>query len=431
MSKPKFQNPTGVHDILPEDQPYYEAVAEAAKSVLNFYQFKKIDTPILEDAELFSRGIGQLTDIVEKEMYTFKTKGGKDILALRPEGTAPIVRAYIQHGFQSMPQPIKLWYFGPFFRHERPQAGRFRQFYQFGAEILGEKDALADAQLISILYAILQELKLGDLIVKINSIGDENCRPVYRKALIKFLKSNKKSLCSDCQKRLKGNPLRVLDCKNEKCREVLAGAPQTIDFLCEECHTHFKEVLEYLDELKIPYILDANLVRGLDYYTKTVFEVESAPVPNVEGLSQGALSGGGRYDNLAKMLGGPEVPSCGMAGGVERIVALMKERGYKPKSLPKSEVFLAQIGPLAKKRSLAIMEDLRKANIKVAESFSRDSLKSQMGMASKMGIESVLIIGQKEALQGTVMMRNMETGKQSEVKQEEIIKEIKTRLKED
>ena len=428
MSKIKFQNPQGMHDILPQDQPYYEAVFEVAKKVFEFYHFKRIDTPILESADLFYRGVGQETDIVQKEMYTFKTKGGKDTLTLRPEGTAAIMRAYIQNGFQSMPQPIKLWYSGQFFRHERPQAGRYRQFHQFGGEILGEKDAVADAELISINYAILQELKLGDLILRINSIGDDACRPEYRKSLNKYLKSKKSGLCRDCQKRFKTNPLRVLDCKNEKCRELLVDAPQSVDFLCSECHTHFKEVLEYLEELKIPYILDSTLVRGLDYYSKTVFEIESV---DIEQKAQGSLSGGGRYDNLAKILGSNNnVPGCGIAGGVERIIALMKAKDYKPKPQAPSQVFLAQISPLAKKRSLAIMEELRRANLKVAESFSKDSLKSQLGLASKLGIDNVLIIGQKEALQGTVMMRNMETGKQSEVKQEEIIKEIKQRLKE-
>ena len=417
-----------MHDILPEDEPYYEAVEEAAKSVFNFYDFKKIDTPILEQAELFYRSVGQCTDIVEKEMYAFKTKGGKDILALRPEGTAPIMRVYLQYGLQSVPQPIKLWYFGQFFRHERPQAGRYRQFYQFGAEVLGEKDALADAELISILYAILQELKMGNLIVKINSIGDEICRPAYKKSLYRFLKSKKTSLCSDCQKRMKVNPLRVLDCKNEKCKEILIAAPQTIDSLCEDCRNHLKEVLEYLEELKIPYILDPTLVRGLDYYSKTVFEIEPT---DVQEEAQGSLSGGGRYDSLSKMLGGGEVPACGMAAGVERIISLMKQRGYKLKNHGEPQVFLAQIGPLAKKRSLAIIEELRKANVKIAESFSKDSLKGQLGRANKMGIKNVLIIGQKEAIQNMAIIRNMETGKQLEVQQDEIIKEIKKRLKED
>ncbi|MDD5568852.1 MAG: histidine--tRNA ligase [Candidatus Pacebacteria bacterium] len=427
MSKPKFQSPAGMHDILPEDQPYYDAVAAAAKEVFSFYDFKKIDTPILESAEIFYKGVGQCTDIVEKEMYAFRARGGKDILALRPEGTASIVRAYIQHGFQSLPQPVKLWYFGPFFRHERPQAGRFRQFWQFGGEILGEKDALADAQLISILCGIFEELKLGNVIVRINSIGDDACRPAYKKWLYRFLKSKKLSLCKDCQKRAKTNPLRVLDCKNEKCIELLKEAPQMIDSLCEDCRGHLKEVLEYLEELKIPYVLDPFLVRGLDYYSKTVFEVEPADAGEER---QGSLSGGGRYDNLAKMLGGGNIPACGVAGGVERIIALMKAKNFKPRQPSTPQIFLAQIGPLAKKRSLAIIDELRKANIKIAESFSKDSLKSQLGRANKLNIQNVIIIGQKEALQGLAILRNMETGKQSEIKQEEIVKEIKKSLKE-
>lgn len=427
MSKIKYQNPQGMHDILPEDQPYYETIFEVIKNFFDFYHFKKIDTPILEYADLFERSVGQDTDIVQKEMYTFRTKGGKDVLTLRPEGTAPIMRAYLQYGFHSLPQPVKLWYYGPFFRHERPQAGRYRQFYQFGAEILGESEPVADAELISINYEILQELKLNNLIVRVNSIGDESCRSDYKKALNKFLRAQKNALCLDCQKRSKINPLRVLDCKNEKCREVLKEAPQSVDYLCEDCHIHFKDVLEYLDEMRIPYLLDPFLVRGLDYYTRTVFEIEPT---DMEQKAQGSLSGGGRYDSLAKALGSRiKVPSVGMAGGIERIIALMKAKDYKPKTAAQAQIFLAQIGPLAKKKCLAIMQDLRKANLRVVESLGKNSLKAQLGLANKLGINNVLIIGQKEALQGTVVIRNMETGKQLEVRQEEIVKAIKQNLK--
>ncbi len=253
MSKPKFQTPTGMHDILPQDQAYYERIKEVAGKIFSFYDFEKIDTPVLEDADLFARSIGMDTDIVEKEMFTLKTKG-KDFLALRPEGTAGAMRAYIQHGFTALPQPVRLWYYGPFFRYEKPQAGRFRQFYQFGTEVIGENDPIVDAQTVLTMYNILQDLGLKNLIVKINSIGDDNCRPAYRKALVKFLREKKSSLCSDCLRRAKVNPLRVLDCKNEKCQEVLSQAPQSIDYLCEECKQHFKNVLEYLEELKIPYM---------------------------------------------------------------------------------------------------------------------------------------------------------------------------------
>jgi histidyl-tRNA synthetase len=426
MSKPKFQTVTGMHDILPQDQAYYEKIQEAAKKVFSFYDFEKIDTPILEDANLFIKSVGENTDIVEKEMFTLKTKG-KDSLVLRPEGTASIMRAYIEHGFVSLPQPVRLWYFGPFFRYEKPQAGRFRQFNQFGVEIIGEADPIVDVQTILVMYSVLNDLGLKGLMVKVNSIGDDNCRPLYRKALVKYLREKKTGLCSDCQKRMKVNPLRVLDCKNEKCQEVLASAPQSVDYLCEERKKHLKDVLEYLDELKIPYCLDSRLVRGLDYYSRTVFEIESIKAGENTG---GVLAGGGRYDSLSKMLGGGETPACGAAAGVERIIAEMKENKARVSFNPVPEIFFAQIGPLAKKKSLPILEDLRKAGIKVGEAFGKDALKAQLGKASRLGSKVVLILGQREALNNMILVRNMQTAKQVEVKQEDIIKEVKNILKE-
>ena len=425
MAKPKFQTPTGMHDILPHNQPYYDKIYETVKRISSFYDFEKIDTPILEDLNLFIRSVGENTDIVEKEMFTLKTKG-KDLLALRPEGTAPIMRSYIENGFLSLPQPVRLWYFGPFFRYEKPQAGRFRQFNQLGIEIIGEKDAIVDAQSILVMYSILQEIGLKDLVVKINSIGDEKCRPIYRKDLMKYLREKKNSLCSDCQKRMKTNPLRVLDCKNEKCQQVLVEAPQSVDYLCEECKKHLKDVLEYLDELKIPYCLESKLVRGLDYYTRTVFEIESTR----EESCGVVLAGGGRYDNLAKVLGGEEVSACGAAAGIERIVSEMKESKVKMPFSSVPEVFFTQIGPLAKKKSLPILEELRKAGLKVGESFGKDGLKAQLGKASRLGVKAVLILGQKEALNDMILIRNMQTSKQVEVSQKDIVKELKQILKE-
>lgn len=426
MSKPKFQTVTGMHDILPQDQAYYEKIQEVLKKVSAFYDFERIDTPILEDANLFIRSIGENTDIVEKEMFTLRTKG-KDFLVLRPEGTASVMRAYIEHGFVSLPQPVRLWYYGPFFRYEKPQAGRFRQFNQLGVEIIGEKDPIVDVQAVLSMYSILHDLGLKNLMVRINSIGDDVCRPLYRKALVKYLRDNKTKLCSDCQRRMKVNPLRVLDCKNEKCQEILSAAPQSVDYLCEDCKKHLKDVLEYLDELKIPYCLDSRLVRGLDYYTRTVFEI----VSNREGENGGdALAGGGRYDNLSKMLGGGDVPACGAAAGVERIIAEMKEIKAKVNFPPVPEIFFAQIGPLAKKKSLPILEDLRKAGIKVGEAFGKDALKAQLGKASRLGAKVVLILGQKEALNNMILVRNMQTAKQVEVSQEDIIKEVKNILRE-
>ena len=422
MAKPKFQSPTGTHDILPQNQAYYDKIYKTVKDIVSFYDFGKIDTPILEDANLFIRSVGENTDIVEKEMFILKTKG-KDYLALRPEGTAPIMRAYIENGLLSLPQPVRLWYFGPFFRYEKPQAGRFRQFNQFGIEIIGESDSIVDVQSVLIMYKVLQELGLKDLIVKINSIGDDKCRPIYRKDLIKNLRSNKDSLCEDCQKRMKTNPLRVLDCKNEKCQQVLLGAPQSIDYLCEECKKHLKDTLEYLDELKIPYLLESKLVRGLDYYTRNVFEIEST-------RSGVVLAGGGRYDNLAKVLGGGNVSACGAAAGIERIINEMKETKNRPMLKDVPDIFFTQIGPLAKKKSLPILENLRKAGLKVGESFGKNGLKDQLGKASRLGVKAVIILGQKEAINDKILIRNMKTSKQVEVKQEEIVKELKKILKE-
>ena len=270
--KNKLQTLTGMHDILPEDQIIFQKVEKAVESVARYYSFSKIETPILEDAEVFSKGVGITTDIVGKEMYSFRTKGG-DLVCLRPEGTAPIMRAYLEHGMHNLPQPIKLWYMGPFFRYERPQAGRYRQFHQFGFEALGEKNPSIDGQIIQMSYDVLKELGFKNLTIEVNSIGDSECRPYFKKILSSYFKSKRSSLCSDCQRRLKENPLRVLDCKEEKCQHIKAGAPQIIDHLCKDCHSHFKQVLEFLDELELPYALNPYLVRGLDYYTKTVFEI--------------------------------------------------------------------------------------------------------------------------------------------------------------
>ena len=268
MSKLKYQTLTGMHDILPEDQIYVKKIQKVLEGVTSYYSFQRIDTPILEQADLFSKGTGAGTDIVEKEMYIFRTKG-QDMVALRPEFTPSIARAYIEHGMYNLPQPVKLWTSGPCFRHERPQAGRYRQFNQFSIEALGENNASIDSQIIQMSYDVLKELGFKSLTIEVNSIGDSECRPYFKKILVNYFKSRKASLCTDCQRRLKENPLRILDCKEEKCQRVKAGAPQMIDHLCEHCHAHFKQVLEFLDELELPYTLNPYLVRGLDYYTKT------------------------------------------------------------------------------------------------------------------------------------------------------------------
>lgn len=423
--KPKFQAPTGMRDVLFENQLYFQKVYSVVENIANFYRFDKIDTPILENTELFSRGIGISTDIVQKQMFTLRTKSD-DLLTLRPEGTAPVVRAYIEHGMQNLPQPVKLWYFGPFFRHERPQAGRFRQFWQFGFEVLGEKSPAIDAQVILIFLQILKELKFKNLILEVNSIGDSQCRPYYKKLLANYFRSRETSLCSDCKRRLRENPLRILDCQEEKCQPIITQAPQTVDHLCKECHWHFKEVLEFLDELEIPYQLNPHLVRGLDYYTRTVFEISEK---TEEGKTQGALVGGGRYDNLSKYLGKKDIPGCGAAAGVERIASLLRGKKIKLPSLPLPEVFLAQIGDLAKKKSLKIFEEFRKTKIQIAESLGRDSLRAQLNRANRLGVRFALISGQKEALEKKIIIRDMKSGSQETVKIENAVDEMKKRLK--
>ena len=431
VGRPKkiYQTPSGMHDLLPEDWLFFQKILNVVEDVANFYGFSRIETPILEPTELFERGIGLTTDIIEKQMYTFRTKGG-DYVSLRPEGTAPIARSYIQQGMQNLPQPVKLWHFGPFFRYEHPQAGRYRQFWQFGFEIFGEESPIIDAQLIQIFYNILKELKFRNLIIEVNSIGCPSCRAYYKKLLVSYFKGREVSLCADCRRRLRDNPLRILDCKEEKCQPVKSQAPQIIDHLCEGCHSHFKAVLEFLDELELPYHLNPYLVRGLDYYTKTVFEFFLETKKENEDFSRVALLGGGRYDNLVKILGGKETPACGGAAGIERIVELIKKEEIKFRTVaPQPKVFLAQLGPLAKRKSLKLFEEFKEAGISVAESFGRDSLKAQLRIADRLGVKFTLILGQKEALEGMVIIREMATGKQEVVKLDKAVKEMRKRLK--
>ncbi len=440
IKKEFIQSPKGMHDMLYGDIKYLDKILEKAQEISQFYGFLPIQTPHLEHAELFSRPLGETSEVVEKQMYTLKTNGG-DLLALRPEGTAPVMRAYQQNGMGSWPQPVKLSYYGSFFRHENPQKGRFREFRQFGMEVLGESDSIIDALVIKVFYLILSGVGFKNVMVHINSIGDKDCRPGYKKELANYYKKKFNYLCKDCKRRLKENPLRLLDCKEPGCIEIKAQAPQMIDHLCEGCKDHFKGVLEYLDEGQIPYVLDNYLVRGFDYYGRTVFEIfleENAKEKSAEPQSEDknnepaqsiALGGGGRYDDLMTILGGKSLPAAGAAFGLERIIYEMKRLNIPPKAAPEPKVFLIQIGPAAKKRSFTLMEELRDKDINVAESLSRDNFRAQLKIAAKVGAKFSLILGQKEAMDGSVIVRDMDEGTQEIVLQDKLIEKLKIKLK--
>ncbi len=433
-SKEIFRTPKGMRDILPKEGNSFYRIENACRREARNYDFQKIDFPILENVDLFKKGIGLYTDIIEKQMYSFRTKGNER-LALRPEGTPSVVRAYFQEGMKAWPQPVKLWYIGPFFRCENPQAGRYRQFHQFGFEVLNDGAAVIDVQIIQLFFNLLKDLHLKDLVVGINSIGYPEERSVYQAALVKYLKRHFSQLCPDCQRRIRINPLRVLDCKQPSCRRVIAGAPQIIDYLSNECNNHFKEVLELLEELEIPYDLNPYLVRGLDYYTRTVFEIavarnkkqnDNSPEKNEEFYQ--TLVGGGRYDRLARLIGGSDVPAVGGAAGVERIIKAMSQAKVKPIYPEKPLVFLAQLGERAKKETLKLFEEFRRKGVRVTELLGRDSLKSQLKRADNLGVKYTIIIGRKEAINQTVTLRTMKTGYQTSVERDKIVSVVKKRL---
>ena len=419
-----FQAPKGTRDILPEEQLYWDRFYKVAEELAKDYGFQKIETPMFEDVELFSRGTGATTDIVTKQMYLLRTPGGAR-LALRPEGTPGVVRAYMENGLASQPQPIKLYYLGPMFRYEQPQAGRYRQLYQLGLENIGEPEAVLDAQIIQFCFSLFKDLGLKKANVQINSLGCPQCRSAYRRSLMDYYRYRKNRVCPDCRRRMKENPLRLLDCKEEKCQPIKSQAPATVDYLCEECNKHFKEVLEFLDELEIPYFLNNNLARGLDYYTKTVFEI----FWDEEGEKSSAFGGGGRYDGLVKDLGGKPTPAVGVGLGIDRIIALMKKEQVRLEPVRNPKIFLVQLGMMGKKKSLKLFEALREAGISTAESLSRDSIKAQLKIADRLKVKFALILGQQEALDGTVIIRDMETGVQEIVPLEKVIDEVKKRFR--
>jgi len=306
----QYRAPRGTQDILPDKQPSWDFVRDAVAQLCTVFGYRRIETPVFEDASLFTRGVGEVTDIVQKEMYVFQDRGGQD-LALRPEGTAPVCRAYLEHGLHNLPQPVRLWYWTPIFRYDRPQAGRYRQHHQFGAEAIGEADAAVDAEIIELLWRVYEELGLTDLSLNLNSIGDQNCRPAYLELLRDYYRDRLSLVCADCKARYERNPLRLLDCKQERCQPIIAGAPTMTEHLCPECSAHFDDLRSYLASADVPFLLNPRLVRGLDYYTRTTFEV----LPKEEG-GQSTVGGGGRYDGLIEQLGGSPTPGVGFGSGI-------------------------------------------------------------------------------------------------------------------
>lgn len=416
-----------MRDILPEDARWYMHVRDRMRETIESHGFGRIETPILENKGVFEKGVGAGTDIVEKELYTLKTKGG-DNLALRPEGTAAIVRAYLEHGMKSRTQPVRLYYDGPMFRHERQQKGRYRQFWQAGVEVLGEKDAVADAETILVTMNALKDAGLQNLTLQVNSIGSRESRASYEKALKNFMRKRQGEMAPDDKKRITNNPLRVLDSKDERTQRALLDAPEILDYLNESDRSHMHAVLEYLEEVEIPYLVNPRLVRGLDYYSRTVFEVWPEALEGEELGAQAALAGGGRYDDLFRLLGSRATGAVGSSIGIDRVVDALKEQSPDLVEEKPPHIFLAQLGDQAKRKALALYEELRAAGFIVRGSFGRSSIKSQLRIADKLGAPYVAILGQKEVADNTVIIRSMVRGTQTTVKRENLIRDLAKRI---
>lgn len=403
----KYSAPKGVQDILPPDSHIWQHIEATARLIFHRYGFQEIRLPIFESTDIFIRSIGETTDIVEKEMYTFTDKGNRSI-TLRPEGTAPAVRCYVENNLSQLPAPQKFYYAGPMFRYERPQKGRFRQFHQIGAEAFGGAQPSLDAEIVVMLRNFLQEIGLQELNFELNSIGCEACRPDYRNALLKFFEGKLNDLCPDCQRRYQTNPLRILDCKVDRCIEARKGAPVVTDYLCSACREHFNELISLLNMLGVRYTLNPNLVRGLDYYTRTTFEVTSEHLG-----AQKAVAAGGRYDKLVEEFGGSPTPAIGFAIGMERLATLLKERTEV--KIPTPAVFIATLGKEAEIEGLKVAEEIRNKGFWVEPNYGGASLKSQLRKADRLGAEFALIIGENELKAGKVQWKNLKTKEQGEV----------------
>lgn len=422
----------GFKDILPEEQPYWRFIENTASEVANLYGYQRIETPLLEETSVFRRTSGEGTDIVEHEMYSFDDRADKEgrrqNLSLRPEGTASVVRAYLEHGMFKLAQPVKLFYMNmPMFRRERPQAGRLREHHQFGCEALGESDPAIDAEIIGMLYQIYTRLGLKNIRVNINSIGDSNCRPQYIEKLQAYYLPLLEGCCDDCKLRYHKNPLRLLDCKKPQDKAKIEGAPRITDNLCGPCQEHFDIVKRYLKFYDVPFAIDTLIVRGLDYYTRTVFEFTSER-DNV------ALNGGGRYDGMAEIFGGPHTPGIGFGVGIERVILELKRQGIAAPPEPKPRAFVVYFGKSQEMKDAAaqITAELRQAGLQTTTSYGERSTKAQMKQANASGAAFSIIIGEDELANGTVSVKNMQAGlektenKQIQVKREDLVAYLST-----
>lgn len=410
MSKPnKITAVKGMYDVMPPASELWQRIEGTAARVFATYGYAEVRIPAVEKTELFVRSVGKTTDIVQKEMYTFPDRNDLS-LSLRPEGTASVVRAYVETGACATEPIAKYWYRGPMFRYERPQKGRQRQFYQIGVELLGVESPYADAEVIAMMHQLIGELGLSDITLEINSIGCSECRPKFNRELVQYLRSRKKELCDDCIRRMGVNPLRVFDCKKEGCKEVIEKAPRITDQLCDDCNVHFDMVQGALTTIEVPFVINKRIARGLDYYMRTAFEFTTTQLG-----AQNAISAGGRYDGLVRDLGGPDIPGVGFALGMERLILLLEEQGKaEPPTI--DAIYFAVLGEAALVAALPIIQKLRRDCVRVEWDFASKSLKAQMRRADKLGAESVVILGDDEIARGIVQVRNMHTKTQAEVR---------------
>lgn len=412
----QIQGIKGVRDVLPGESEIWRHILQKAQDIFRIFGYSEIIIPIIESTELFTRSIGETTDIVEKEMYTFDDRDGKKI-TLRPEGTASVVRAYIEHNLRDASPFSKLYYIGPMFRRERPQAGRYRQFYQIGAEVFGIGHPMIDAEVLSMLNLLFDSLNIRGVELQINSIGCPQCRPAFREALRNFFADKRPELCENCQRRFDFNPLRILDCKSTHCHELAEKAPKTLDYLCDECLTHFKGLQDSLKTAGVPYVLNQRLVRGLDYYTRTTFEFTGTSLG-----AQNAVAAGGRYDNLVEELGGPSTPAIGFSIGMERLVSLFDSSSMERSS---AGIFIAALGASAQERAFSLLTQLHQQGVPAIMDYNGGSLKSQMRKADKLNAGRVLIIGEDELAKGIAILRDMKSKTQTDLPLSEAVEKLK------